>query len=288
MFDTILFPVDFSKRCEAATPSVAAYAREFQSRVVLVHVVESPDFLFGMPEYSVVSYAQIRGERIASLRTKLDQWGLEEFKGIFTTRLIVEGGAALQICDVAQTQKASLIMMPSHGAGPFRRFVIGSTTAKVLHDSIVPVWSDVHAETEPPEAVYPLKSVVCALDCGPHSEDALRMASGLARQSAAGVTIVHAIPAIEVRPVTYFDTEFSAQLTAEARERIAEVQKKLGTNYRVCVHGGDPAEVVRQAAEAHDANLVVIARGAILGGLGRLRTHAYSIVNKSPVPVLSV
>jgi hypothetical protein len=35
-------------------------------------------------------------------------------------------------------------------------------------------------------------------------------------------------------------------------------------------------------------DLVVIARGAILGGLGRLRTHAYSIINKSPVPVLSV
>ena len=102
------------------------------------------------------------------------------------------------------------------------------------------------------------------------------------------VVVVHAIPTIEARPASYFDTDFSAHLSAEARVRVEELQDQTGTNFKVCVQGGDPSEVVARAVVAHRADLVVIARGAILGGFGRLRTHAYSIINKCPAPVLSV
>jgi nucleotide-binding universal stress UspA family protein len=288
MFGTILFPVDFSKRCTSAARSVAAYAREFHSEVILLHVVEMPDFLFGMPEYNVVSYTQIREDQLAERKAKMETWGAGEFTGIPVRRLVVQGDPARVIVHYADQENASLIMMPSHGVGPFRRFMIGSTTAKVLHDAHAPVWSDAHSEEEHPVVPAPLKSVLCAIDLGPHSEDVLRTTAQISKDRNLDVTIVHAIPAIEVRPINYFDTEFSAQLCKEARDQINELQTIAGTNFRVCIHGGDPAEVVRQGALAHEANLVVIARGAILGGLGRLRTHAYSIVNKSPVPVLSV
>jgi nucleotide-binding universal stress UspA family protein len=297
MFETILFPVDFSKRCAIAAKSVAAYARTFNSQVTLLHVVEMPDFLFGMPEYNVVSFAQIRDEQLADRKAKMEDWAATEMAGLSVRRLVVQGDPAREIVGKADECKSSLIMMPSHGVGPFRRFMIGSTTAKVLHDSHVPVWTDVHTEEVPGEdgeenghelQAEGLKSLICGIDLGPHSEDTLKMAAALARRTNGDVTIAHAIPAIEVRPVNYLDTEFSAQLSAEARGAIADIQKRAGTSFRVCIHGGEPSEVVREAALAHKAGLVVIARGAILGGLGRLRTHAYSIINKSPVPVLSV
>jgi nucleotide-binding universal stress UspA family protein len=288
MFDTILFPVDFSKRGAHVARSVAAYARQFNSRVVLLHVVEMPDLLFGMPEYNVISFDKIRENQVAAGREKLETWGQEEFEGIPVRRRIVSGDAATEIASYADEEHASIIMMASHGVGPFRRFMIGSTAAKVLHDSHVPVWTDVHSEDVSAQAAGPLKSLVCAIDLGPQSESALRMAAAVAEKTSADVTIVHAIPTIDDRPGSYFDFDFTAQLSAEAKERIGELQSKAGTDYRVCVHGGDPAEVVQKAASAHSANLVVIARGAILGGLGRLRTHSYAIVNKSQVPVLSV
>ncbi len=40
--------------------------------------------------------------------------------------------------------------MPTHGYGPFRRFILGSVTAKVLHDADCPVWTGVHLEEAPP------------------------------------------------------------------------------------------------------------------------------------------
>ena len=70
MFENILFPVDFSKRSQAAARQVAGYARQFHSQVTFLHLVESADFLFGMPEYSVVSYSQIRDEQMVDRRKK--------------------------------------------------------------------------------------------------------------------------------------------------------------------------------------------------------------------------
>lgn len=144
-----------------------------------------------------------------------------------------------------------------------------------------------HVE-ETAEHASTLRKVVCAIDLGPQSQAALQLASDVVRRSGGDVGLAHAIPTIEARPASDFDTDFAAHLSAGARLRVEELQDHTGTNYKVCVHGGNPAEVVAWAAVTQKADLVVIARGAILGGLGRLRTHAYSIINKSPVPVLSV
>lgn len=289
MFETILFPVDFSQRSQAAARSVTAYARQFHSQVTLLHLVETPDFLFGMPEYSVVSFSQIRDEQMSERRKRLEIWLEPEFEGISVRRVIAEGDPGREIVRYAHENEVTLIMMPSHGFGPFRRFMIGSTTAKVLHDAHVPVWTDAHAEASAEHVNNPpLRKVVCAIDLGPQSEAALNLATGIVQRTSGEVVVVHAIPTIEARPASYFDTDFAAHLSAEARLRIEELQDKTGTNCKVCIQGGDPAEVVGRAAASHMADLVVIARGAILGGLGRLRTHAYSIINKSPAPVLSV
>jgi hypothetical protein len=39
LFRGILFPVDFSQRCADAACSVAALARQFNSKVTLIHVI---------------------------------------------------------------------------------------------------------------------------------------------------------------------------------------------------------------------------------------------------------
>src|SRR5438445_508407 len=91
MFETILFPVDFSNRSQAAARWVAAYARQFHSQVIFLHLVETPDFLFGMPEYSMVSFTQIRDEQMAERRKKFETWLAQEFEGIAVRRVIADG-----------------------------------------------------------------------------------------------------------------------------------------------------------------------------------------------------
>ena len=77
-------------------------------------------------------------------------------------------------------------------------------------------------------------------------------------------------------------------LTNMAREEIAKLQNAVGTDFELCLAKGDVADVTRDAAVQHNADLVIIGRGLIQHPLGRFRTHAYSIIRQAPCPVLSV
>ena len=62
------------------------------------------------------------------------------------------------------SEQADLILMPTHGHGPFRRLLLGSVTSKVLHDAECPVWTGVHENKDRPAEPMTLKHVVCAVD----------------------------------------------------------------------------------------------------------------------------
>jgi nucleotide-binding universal stress UspA family protein len=51
---------------------------------------------------------------------------------------------------------------------------------------------------------------------------------------------------------------------------------------------GDIAATVNEHAREEDADLILIGRGSLQAPLGRLRTHAYGIIQRSRCPVLSV
>jgi nucleotide-binding universal stress UspA family protein len=177
-----------------------------------------------------------------------------------------------------------LIALPTHGHGPFRRFILGSVTAKVLHDADCPVWTGVHLEQAPKVGSIVFRSLVCALDLGPQSRKALAWAAAMAGEFKARLTLVHALPCIESRPGEYFDQELVADLAKSAREEL----EKLRAEAELVVEGGDAPHVVCGAAESRQADLLVIGRGSAAGMFGRLRTNAYAIIRQSPCPVVSV
>lgn len=72
------------------------------------------------------------------------------------------------------------------------------------------------------------------------------------------------------------------------RDELQALLETLGIAARIIVVGGDPAKAVSEIARTEEANQLVIARGAVMEGLGRLRTHAYGIIRSSPCPVVSV
>ncbi len=64
-------------------------------------------------------------------------------------------------------------MLPTHGRAPLRRFLLGSVTAKVLHDLTVPVW------TGHPLRI-PYTSILAAIDTSDEAEAVIRAAAALA------------------------------------------------------------------------------------------------------------
>ena len=105
-------------------------------------------------------------------------------------------------------------MMPTHGYGLFRTLLLGSVTAKVLHDTPCPVWTGVHVEDAP--AVSPeFATVMCAVDRTEDSIATMRFACRLAHDNQARLFLVHAIPGAEVAPEKYFDADLRAYLEQE-------------------------------------------------------------------------
>src|SRR5579864_9780069 len=242
IFKHILFPVDFSQQVSRIAPYVVCMARRTGARVTMLHMVEIPTGAYpGWPaEAALINLQDILRVRQQSL----DSFLVNEFQDIGVTRLMTEGDPASGIAAYAEKENADLVMMPTHGYGPFRRFLLGSVTAKVLHDVKCPVWTSAHVpDTPKPPLGY--HSVLCALDLTSKSVPLIQWASGFARDHGANLKLVHAIPGAEARGgVDIEGGRFRAFLFDVAGEAVAKLQREAGTNVEVVLEGGEVAAVV--------------------------------------------
>ena len=265
-FRKILFPVDFSDHTRAVTPSVKAMARHFGAEIIVLHVNEKP----GAGSDS---------------RVALEQFVARELGGERSVQRIAEGDAAQEIVTYAQSHRVGLIMMPTRGHGVFRALLLGSVTAKVLHDADCPVWTGVHAQelmSHPPER---WKRLLCAVDDKDGKDvSVVRWAVEFARLQAMDLRIVHAVAGAEGMWTQESDAGMHKFLFDAARERLAEMQVEAGTSAETVLIGGSAGGAVRQAAIENLTDLVVIGRSAS----HKLRSNAYAIIRQAPCPVISI
>src|SRR3954468_16136359 len=154
LVSSILVPIDFSERSLPTARYAAALGQQFGASVTLLHVLAPLD---------------VSGAMFAQLEQQRENRALQEIQTLTenTEWLVVTGDPARTIVGIAHS-RSSLILMPTHGYGPYRRFILGSTAAKVLHDADCPVWTGVHV-ADAPTTRGPLRRVLCAVDLGPQS-----------------------------------------------------------------------------------------------------------------------
>jgi len=285
-FQRILFPVDFSDRSKAAAPFVLSLAQRYGSRVDLFHVVQAPPPMYaGM---NTVYPEAFDFEGVASdLRHELQKFAEAELPKINTQCVVETGDPAVAITRYAEENSVDLIAMPTHGYGAFRRMLLGSVTAKVLHDATAPVWTAAHAP-EPTHRAHPKpRHILCAIDLKPESRHTLEFAIALATEADATVELVHVAPEGEIAPINA-ESRLQELLIDAARTQLVKIQEEAGTDVEMVMAGGSVAGLVRSVALRKRCDLVVVGRGAITGALGRLRSNSYGIIREAPCPVLSV
>jgi nucleotide-binding universal stress UspA family protein len=285
-FKTILFPVDFSDRCRAAAHYVRAMATRSGARIILLNVVENRTYP-GDLDFGALVDPMYTGEPGAAAKNLLDSFLEREFDGLPVERRVEQGDASRTIVRFAQEQHVDLIMMPTHGYGGFRRFILGSVTAKVLHDAECAVWTGAHLEDTPDTGDGAIHRIVCAVDLTESKRSPLSAALEIATQHGAQLTISHAVPGSDAVTERLIDTEFRQHLIADAKASISTMLVGAGVEAGICVDAGDAHKVVNSCARTHKADLVVIGRPRH-DGFGRLRTHSYAIIRESPCPVLSL
>jgi nucleotide-binding universal stress UspA family protein len=261
----ILVPIAFSEACHGAVRYALSLASRFGSEVNLLHVVEPLDHGLGVESTPV----------LGELGRVRRQWVAREIESLLDARkgkpdvrtTILEGDAAREIVRFAHDHQTDLIVMPTHGRGPFRRLLMGSITAKVLHDAECAVWTGVHMEKALVPETIALRMIACAIDPGPHMRTVLHWAEGMASSWGARLALIH---------------------IGKAHEEVSKLQQELRTPVEVLIESGEMPRAVSEAVAKLGADLLVIGRGHGPGGLGRLPSKTYATLRMSSCPVVSV
>jgi nucleotide-binding universal stress UspA family protein len=282
-WEKILLPIELGHPSGGVIHQAAALARRFHLDIVLLNVVTPLSYAAGALEgaYVPTSREDLLRELIKQARKDLDEHLKPEFEGLRVERILRTGDPASEIVECANTQNVSLIMMPTHGYRMFKRFLLGSVAAKVLHDSHVPVWTGSHLE-EASSGPFTINHIVCGIDLGPHSHSTLLSASQLATSLGARLTLIHVTPALEVYAP---DRKWTTTLTTVAGQKLNELQSSVGVKAETVIDSGDVARRLNQTAVTSKADLLVVGRKPSPGYLGGT---GYAIIRESRIPVLSI
>jgi nucleotide-binding universal stress UspA family protein len=281
----IVFPYDFSRQATQAVPFVRAIASKFGAKVTIVGVVP-PVWNTVSADLPVLVDEEL-AEKERDLQSRLERAFAGEFPGIATGRVTTTGDPALRIVDYAHSQGADLIMMPTHGFGIFRSMLLGSVTAKVLHDAKCPVWTATHAEEQRSPAEP--RTILCAVNGDPQQAVSLmQWAAAFSKKAGSALKLLHVVPPISDWLAIPSERELQEQVRNEGRVQMESLRASAGVDAPLTIAVGKITDTVTEEARQSGADLIVIGRGSVQSTLGRLRTHVYGIVQQSPCPVLSV
>jgi nucleotide-binding universal stress UspA family protein len=136
---TIICPTDFSACAQNAAMYAAQLAKEFNSRLILLHVYEIPLIYDEVPlvrDAEVDQSIQNRAKKnIDELKDKM----VCDCKHLRVETLVMEGNPLDKIIYLADRESADLIIMGATGKSKTKRMLGGSTTSGVIDKANCPV-----------------------------------------------------------------------------------------------------------------------------------------------------
>ena len=138
-FDTILFATDFSENSDHAFDYAFSLAHRFNSKLVILHVINEPVDLRGfyVPHVSFENLEKEIEEGAEKMMNKFCLAKIKEFTNYET--LIVTGIPYEEIIKKAETEKVSLIVLGTQGRSGIDHFLFGSTAERVVRKATCPV-----------------------------------------------------------------------------------------------------------------------------------------------------
>jgi len=282
-FRKILFPVDYSEPCRAVTPYVKEMVRHFSAELTVVHAY-GPEAL-AHSELAITDPA-LPEEARAFEEQRLREFALETFPGQHVETIVELGEAGTVLHEVVQHQGTDLVMLATHGRGPVRRFLLGSVTAKILHDISAAVWTATGSVFTGHAPRIPYKSVLCALDNSDDAEGVLRAAAAFASNYQAQLWLVQVVETPATLEIDF--SPYRKDVMDAADFRLRELKGQLGLTAPHAVIDAMVADGVRQEAVRQESDLIITGRGHAQGAVGRMWSHVYPIIRESPCPVLSI
>lgn len=274
-FSNILFPTDFSPSAEHALPYALEIARRYHAAIHAANVRTQSSVYADM---SPAAWAQL--EKLEKESRSEHQRHLEQrLAGVPHEVLFRSGQIWPVLSEIIQSKKIDLVVVSTHGPLPIERAALGSVAEEIFRQAPCPVLTVGPFAPLKPKPLGEFSSLLYATDFSPESLAAAPYAISLAREHRARLILLH--------------SRQNSEDVHKLRRALAEIVPfgaELPSPPDCVVERGRPAEKILEAAEAHEADLIVLGiRGAQNLALSRfVQRGSYYVVANAKCPVLTV
>ena len=296
----IIVPIDFSKMSVQAIQIAKQLARRFGASIHLAHVRHlnyATDFVAPAPPivpFSFMTYEQV-GEQTAlkELKKVASECGVSS-----ATCDVLSGAPPFdEICRLAQTVPADLVVMPTHGRTGLKHVFLGSTAERIVQHSSCPVLVTRGSALQANNGSrFRIKTILVPVDFSNCSREGLRYAIAFANEFGAKIILLHA---------TYLGYVYSSEGTAiydipglqkaarkTAERKMRELVRSVNfgaVKFETAFTDGSPVIDICAFAKDHDVDLIITSTHGFTGFTHVLiGSIAEQVVRHAPCSVLVV
>jgi nucleotide-binding universal stress UspA family protein len=287
LYQKILVPLDGSALAERALPYAKAVAKLKTCEVILFAV-------------SITNEGE-RRDRLLKSYLDVSSKSLES-QGVKVSTSVAYGEAAEEIIEFSEKNKIDLIIISTHGYSGIKRWMLGSTTQKVLYSTYTPILLIKSKAPEISKAEF--KKILLPIDGSPFSEATIPFVEELTKGTQADIMLLEVceppvVPSYGSRPINpnwenYRDTiwEDSQKHITEYLDKIKDALGKKGLKVESRIikePDGKVAKSIIKVAQNEKVDLIAIATHGRTGASRWVYgSVANRIVEESAEPILLI
>ncbi len=266
-FSRILVPVDGSHPALHAEEYAAVIAKDFGSRVTVLHVI--PHDLLHPP---LQPYSELPGSVIQEIGDWFRQMGnkiMSDAEALFTeegvevdTRLVEHADPAETILQIAKNEGYNLVIMGNRGTEGAEDFLLGGVAEKVSHHIECPI---LIAKEKPK-----ISKILVAVDGSEYMKKILACVVPLAMKRNAKVTLLNVVQT----SVPWLKPEMARALGERILSKASVMVGGMEPDKRV--EFGHPAQAILEVAKGEGHDLIVMGSR----GLGQVKRFLLGSVSE--------
>ncbi|WP_135823799.1 universal stress protein [Halorussus ruber] len=286
MYEQLLFPTDGSDGASLALDHVLDIATSHDATVHVLNVADTTQDSLTQIQGEIIDVLEQEGEEIVQ-----DAATRVQDRGVDVVTEVLQGEPYRTILNYADSHDIDLVVMPTHGRRGLERFLLGSTTERVVRRAETPVLT-IRPDDET-RITYPYRNVLVGTDGSDCADQALDVGVDVANADEAALHLLSVIALPSLGADVRLDLQMEAleEGAHTLLDDAAEVAADAGVEEvsTAVEHGPSIHQVILSYIEEHDIDIVVV------GTQGRTGFDRYVLgsvseylVRTSPIPVLTV
>jgi len=283
----ILFLTDFSQPSEVAIPYAVAVAREYEAKAYALHVLTPIPLAYASPESAAAAIEGLEEGAQAEMQ-RLDS----QFAGVDHETMIVRGESVWSgVEQVLADREIDLLIVGTHGRTGAMKLLLGSVAEEIFRRASIPVLTIGPSVRKGAHGGGQFHRVMLATDFTREAQAAAPYVISMAEEHQAKLLLLHVMRNPDCKTSERKTQDSVANVMHQLYETVPEAAD-LWCRPEATVRFGNPADRILEAAEEHEADLIVLGVRDAAGRLGAAthleRTTAHKVVAHAGCPVLTV